>query len=97
MLPGLGQLALGAAIRGMLLLGPAVALGIVALVGLGQGGDPYDLVFDPGLLTTLLVANGVFAAYHVLAIGDAWRLGVRDRRAGARAAGRSACWRCSWR
>lgn len=87
--PGLGQFALGAVRRGLLVAVPAVTV-LIALIGLrlGRGGDALDLVIRPEDLIGLLILNVVLAAYHLLAITDAYGLAARVRpiRAGARRA-----------
>jgi len=78
-LPGLGQLALGAIGRGVVVAAPAVVIPIVAGIAATQatGTDLAGLVTDPTVLRVLLVANVVLAGYHLAAILDAWRLGIR--------------------
>ncbi len=78
-LPGAGQLALGSVGRAAVMAAPAVATALVVLVALvgATSMDIAGLLVDPSILTLLLVVNVVLAAYHVVAIVDAWRLGVR--------------------
>jgi len=78
-LPGLGQLALGAIGRGVVVVTPAVVIAIVVGMAATQATDTdlAALVVEPTALRVLLVANVVLAAYHLAAILDAWRLGIR--------------------
>jgi polyisoprenyl-teichoic acid--peptidoglycan teichoic acid transferase len=78
-LPGLGQAWLGAARRGLLIAAPIV-IGIAALLGFVAAGNRMallDAVVRPGVLLGLLIAIIGLGVYHVLAIQDAYRLGLR--------------------
>ena len=89
--PGLGQAWLGAARRGLFLAAPVI-VGLAALLGFVAGGDRKTLVdafLRPGVILALLVAIIGLGIYHVIAIQDAYRLGLRrEREASLRAAGR---------
>lgn len=88
-LPGLGQLSLGAVRRGILLAVPAVGVfGAAVLLGLGGGGALLETLLRPEVLVALLVLNVLLAGYHVVAIADAYHLaiGARAGRPGARRA-----------
>ena len=78
LLPGLGQVALGARRRGLVLALPALAV-IVLLVVVALGGTRaiIALVAQPQVLLTIVIVNIVFGIYHLAAIGDAFRLGRR--------------------
>ena len=87
-LPGLGQLTTGAHRRGLLFAAPAVAI-FLALVALASAGPTAiaDLVVRPDVLVGLLVLNLAIAAYHGVAVVDAWRsAGPSERRPVRRAA-----------
>jgi LCP family protein required for cell wall assembly len=78
--PGLGQAWLGAARRGLLIVAPIV-IGLAALLGYIAGGDRKELVdtfLKPGVILALLIAIVGLGIYHVLAIQDAYRLGLRN-------------------
>jgi LCP family protein required for cell wall assembly len=82
LLPGLGQAWLGAARRGLLVAAPIV-VGLAALLGFVAGGDRMallDTVLRPGVILSLLIAIIGLGIYHVLAIQDAYRLGLRRER-----------------
>lgn len=84
--PGLGQLALGAVRRGLFVAVPAVTV-LLAVIGLRLqgGGGALDLIVRPEDLIGLLILNVVLAAYHLVAITDAYGLAVRARPVRARA------------
>jgi len=78
--PGLGQAWLGAARRGLFIVAPVV-IGLAALFGYIAGGDRrqvLDTFLKPGVLLALLIAIIGLGIYHVLAIQDAYRLGLRQ-------------------
>lgn len=81
-LPGLGQAWLGARRRGALIALPLV-LGLLA-IGVAVALDPRrarDALLARGAFVTILVAIAVVGVYHLLAVGDAFRLGNRLARA----------------
>jgi len=81
--PGLGQAWLGAARRGVLVSAPIV-IGLAALLGYVAGGDRKELLdtfLRPGVILALLIAIVGMGIYHVLAIQDAYRLGLRQNEA----------------
>lgn len=79
LLPGLGQLALGAIRRGILLLAPAAAIVAVGAVAAVPGAPAVlGLLLTPGFLIGALVANIVLAAAHVYAVLDAGRSRISD-------------------
>jgi LCP family protein required for cell wall assembly len=88
LVPGLGQLSLGAIRRAVVVgLPAALTVGLLVLaVARAADLDLAGLALDPAILGWLLVANVVLAAYHVVAIEDAWFLAVR--RAAPRRPGR---------
>jgi polyisoprenyl-teichoic acid--peptidoglycan teichoic acid transferase len=89
LLPGLGQLSLGAVRRGVLLASPAVAVFVAAIaLAVGARGLVLETLLRADVLVALLVLNVVLAAYHVGAIADAYRLAsrLRVRRPGIRRA-----------
>ena len=78
--PGLGQAWLGAARRGLFIVAPIV-IGLAALLGYLAGGDRRQLLdtfLRPGVILVLLIAIIGLGIYHVLAIQDAYRLGLRQ-------------------
>lgn len=80
LLPGLGQLVLGARRRGILVALPTVAVVVVVVAGafvLGGSKAIFWLVGQPTVLLAIVVANVAFGLYHLAAIGDAFRLGRR--------------------
>lgn len=78
-LPGLGQLSLGAVVRGVVFAVPALIVAIVVLGPLLAGPTAtLDLWLMPEALVVLLIANVALAAYHVVAIVDARRLALRS-------------------
>ena len=84
-LPGLGQAWLGAVRRGLLIAAPIV-IALAAVLGYVAGGDRrtlLDTFLKPGAVLTTLVAIIGIGVYHVLAIQDAYRLGLRHTREGA--------------
>jgi polyisoprenyl-teichoic acid--peptidoglycan teichoic acid transferase len=85
LLPGLGQAWLGAARRGLLIATPIV-VGAAAVLGAVAGGDRGELIgsfLRPGWIVALLIATVGLGVYHVLAIQDAYRLGLRRSPEGA--------------
>jgi LCP family protein required for cell wall assembly len=78
LLPGLGQAWLGARRRGLLvalpLLGLAAAVAIIALANIRL---LIDGLVEPQVLAAILLGLLVLAVYHLLAIRDAFRIGVR--------------------
>lgn len=77
MLPGLGQITLGAVRRGVLLMLPVAALVAAAIVLAGAGFSTLvGLALSAEVLVALLVANLVLAVIHVVAIVDAKRTAV---------------------
>jgi len=85
--PGAGQLLAGATRRGLLIALPTMLLIIVVGAALSRGLKSLvaELV-QPGVIFGIIVVNGIFAVYHLFAIGDAWRVArrVRPRSAGPR-------------
>lgn len=79
LVPGLGQLWLGAARRAVVVAAPAIVVAVVALAGAVQAGDTSitDVLLDPATLPFLLVANVALLVYHSAAMVDAWLLGRR--------------------
>jgi LCP family protein required for cell wall assembly len=78
--PGAGQLLAGATRRGLLIALPTVLLMI--FVGAALSGGLKSLLADlvqPGVIFGIIVVNGIFAIYHLFAIGDAWRVARRVR------------------
>ena len=78
--PGLGQAWLGAVRRGLFIVAPIV-VGLAALLGFIAGGDRKQLLdtfLRPGMILALLIAIVGIGVYHVLAIQDAYRLGLRQ-------------------
>jgi len=73
-LPGAGQLYLGARRRGLVLLAASAALlaGLLALASWGAGGVP---TIDRRLLATLLLLDLLLLAFRLFAVADAWRGG----------------------
>jgi LCP family protein required for cell wall assembly len=77
-LPGLGQLSVGAVVRGLVFVIPAVTVAIAVVAPLAAGpAAALDVLLLPETLTILLVANVALAAYHVVAIVDARRIAIR--------------------
>jgi LCP family protein required for cell wall assembly len=83
-LPGLGQLSSGAVLRGAVFALPAGAV-FVALVALALGGPSQvaDVVLRPEVLISVLVLNAALAAYHIVAIIDAYRVAGGPMRRGS--------------
>jgi LCP family protein required for cell wall assembly len=78
-LPGLGQAWLGAVQRGLLIAAPIV-IAFAAVLGYIAGGDRrtlLDTFLKPGAILAMLIAIIGIGVYHVLAIQDAYRLGLR--------------------
>jgi LCP family protein required for cell wall assembly len=84
--PGLGQAWLGARRRAVLvalpMLGLVVAVATIALVNVRLLIDGF---VQPATLAAILIGLGVLAVYHLLAVRDAFRVGLRR---GPNAAGR---------
>ena len=83
-LPGLGQLALGAVRSGLLLAIPFVLT--VAAAAFFLIADRADLVsglFDPSVVLALVVLDLALGLLHLVAIGDAYRLARRRLAASA--------------
>src|SRR5205814_7245060 len=61
----------------------ALPTGLVIIVlGAALSGGSKSLLADlvqPGVIFGIIVVNGVFAIYHLFAIGDAWRIARRAR------------------
>jgi len=77
LLPGLGQLAVGALRRGLLLLLPLVAIAVFAVVVSGGGiREVIDLALSNGFLTAFLIVNLLIAAWRIFAIIDAERTAI---------------------
>lgn len=91
LLPGLGQAWLGAARRGLLFVAP-LTLSLAAVLGFVAGGGRsalVDALVQPGVILGLLVAVMGLGFWHVVAIQDAYRLGLRREPEASRdAAGR---------
>lgn len=86
--PGLGQAWLGAGRRALLVALPMFALvAAVALIALLNIRLIIDGLVQPGTLAAILIGLLVLAVYHLLAVRDAFRVGVR--RGGPDAAGRT--------
>ena len=87
-LPGLGQLTSGGRRRGLLVMVPAAAV-FVGGVAVGVAGPAAvaDVLLRPEMLVAFLALNVALAAYHVIAIVDAFRLarGWRERPPAGRA------------
>jgi LCP family protein required for cell wall assembly len=78
--PGLGQAWLGAVRRGLFIAAPIV-VALAALLGYVAGGDRTKLIdtfLKPGAILALLLAIIGLGLYHVMAIQDAYRLGLRQ-------------------
>jgi LCP family protein required for cell wall assembly len=74
LLPGLGQMAIGAVRRGLLLLIPLVVIGILVVAISGGGiSELVDLALSSEVLVAFLVVNILLTAWHVYAIVDAER------------------------
>jgi polyisoprenyl-teichoic acid--peptidoglycan teichoic acid transferase len=79
LIPGLGQAWLGAVQRGMFIAAPIV-IGLAAILGYLAGGDRktlLDTFLRPGVILAILIAIIGLGVYHVVAIQDAYRLGLR--------------------
>jgi len=84
-LPGLGQAWLGATRRGLIIATPIVLV-LAAVLGYVAGGDRrtlLDTILKPGVIPMVLIAIVGIGAYHLLAIQDAYRLGLRNTTEGA--------------
>jgi LCP family protein required for cell wall assembly len=78
LLPGLGQVRLGARRRGVLIALPFV--GIIVAAAAAAILDPHgalDTFLSPGVLPGILVLLVAIGAYHLWAVIDAFRLGKR--------------------
>ena len=82
LVPGLGQLSVGALRRAILFAAPAlaVAASAVALVGMGRSAL-LEMFLRPEVLTAILALNAGLFIYHVIAIVDAY--GLARRKAGS--------------
>jgi LCP family protein required for cell wall assembly len=81
--PGLGQAWLGARRRGLLIALPLIAaFGALAIAVVLDPVGTLDALVQPGALVIVLVLLVALAAYHLAAIGDAFRLGARMARDG---------------
>ncbi|HTK45750.1 MAG TPA: LCP family protein [Patescibacteria group bacterium] len=77
-LPGLGQAWLGAVRRGLLIAAPVVfGLVLLATMALLDARGLLETFLRPGWIVALLVAIVGIGVYHVLAIQDAYRVGLR--------------------
>lgn len=86
--PGLGQAWLGARQRGLVVAMPMLGLvAIVAGIALANVRLIIDGLVQPGILAAILVGLLVLAVYHLLAVRDAFRVGVRT--GGPNSAGRT--------
>jgi LCP family protein required for cell wall assembly len=86
LVPGLGQAWLGAARRALFLAAPLI-VGLAALLGFIAGGGRsavLDALVRPGVILALLVAIIGLGINHVIAIEDAYRLGLRRQREASR-------------
>jgi LCP family protein required for cell wall assembly len=78
-LPGLGQASLGSVRRGVLIATPAViVVAVAATLAAADGGALLDALIRPEVLITGLVLNVLLAAYHAVAVLDAYRLAARS-------------------
>jgi LCP family protein required for cell wall assembly len=78
LLPGLGQAWLGFRQRGLLVAFPLLGL-VAAIAGIAAANSRLliDGLVEPSILAAILVGLFVLALYHVLAVRDAYRVGVR--------------------
>ena len=77
LLPGLGQIAIGALRRGALLLVPLVAILVLGVLVSGGGlQEVIDLALDSRVLAAFLIVNLLLAVWHVFAIVDAERTAI---------------------
>lgn len=77
-LPGLGQIALGAVRRGLVLAVPILAtLAVAAFFILADRADLVSGLFDPAVILALVLLDIVLGLVHVVAIGDAWWMARR--------------------
>jgi len=77
-LPGLGQLAVGAIRRGLILGLPLVAVIVVALVLLlTDRADVIGALVKPDVVLVLVAIDLLLGLIHLIAIGDAYRLARR--------------------
>jgi LCP family protein required for cell wall assembly len=84
-LPGLGQFALGARRRGIVLAVPAILGLLAATVVVTQSWDTLlDLVLRREVLLGLIGLNLVALVYHAASVADAYRLGWRTAQPGRR-------------
>ena len=78
LVPGLGQVRLGARRRGVLIALPFV--GVIVIAAAAAIADPkgaIDTILSPGVLAGVLVLVIAMGAYHLGAVVDAFRLGRR--------------------
>jgi LCP family protein required for cell wall assembly len=94
--PGLGQYAVGARRRGVLIAIPALVV-LTGLIGFGigtvLGGGPQavlGILLSPQVLVGVVAADLVWLAYHAFAILDAWLIARRARLVAGRATGKLA-------
>ena len=77
-IPGLGQAFVGAWRRGLLLAAPLIALAILIVLGMGQGGARLlGLAIQPRVLLAAFLVNLAVFAWRLFATGDAFRLAKR--------------------
>jgi LCP family protein required for cell wall assembly len=82
-LPGLGQLALGAIRSGLILAVPvAVTVAIAAIFVVRDGRGLVGWLFDPTIILALVALDAALGLLHLLAVGDAYRLARRRLRSG---------------
>lgn len=79
LIPGAGQLAVGAWRRGLVLLAITALLLLAALGGEPPSQVALDALTGPGGLTELLVGNVLLAVFRIYATLDAFRLGSGGR------------------
>jgi polyisoprenyl-teichoic acid--peptidoglycan teichoic acid transferase len=75
--PGLGQLLLGARRRGRAMLGVTALLLLVAVWQRSRGAESMlELLVKPQAITAILVGNAALALFHLYATLDAFRAGL---------------------
>jgi LCP family protein required for cell wall assembly len=78
LLPGLGQIAVGALTRGLLLGFPLVAVIVIGvLLALTDRGDVIGALVKPDVVLGLVALDVLLGLIHLVAIGDAYRLARR--------------------
>ena len=81
LLPGLGQALNGAVRRGFVIALPTlIVIAIIAAALAGGSRALLAALVQPSLVLTILIANAVFAIYHLFAIGDAFWVARRRGR-----------------